>query len=141
MCGGHALHQASPPLKAITDDFRKALAGKRLDLAKDQNAKKIKRMKRALDTTINAVAAEVKQLENAVKLMDEKMVNKGFVRHRETGAVHRILTTINEAGFRASACCGWKYGQRDFELQTSAPTTRRTTCGTCLAALRATLQE
>ena len=91
--------------------------------------------------TISAVASEVKQLEDAVKAMDQKMITKGYVRNRETGAVHRVLTTLNESGFRASACCGWKYARRDFELQQQAPTTRKTTCGTCLAALRATLQD
>ena len=50
------------PLKAITEYFRRALAGKKMSMAKDQVAKKIKKIKRALDTTINAFAAEAKQL-------------------------------------------------------------------------------
>ena len=37
------------PLKATTEDFRKALAGERANMAKGQSAQKIKRIKRALE--------------------------------------------------------------------------------------------
>ena len=127
------------PLKAITDDFRKALVGRKVEMTKGQSAKKIKKLRKALDRSIHTVAEEVKQLEDTIKMVEKKLIFKGYVINNDTGATHRVLTTINERGSRANAFCGWKYAHKDFKLTEDAPTERKATCGTCLPALRATL--
>ena len=138
--GSHALH-ASCTTKAITKDFRNALVGKSAANTADQNSKKIKNIKRSMKNSLANVAKEVKALDDAVKKMEERSVNKGYIKNTETHKVHKTLTTINEAGYNAKTCCGWDYADKPFKWQDQPPTVRSEVCGTCLGAYKATLPE
>ena len=125
------------PLKAITADFRNALVKKRLDISTGQTANKVNNTKRAMNTAISKVAKGVKELDDAVKKLENKSEDKGYIINLETNT-HRLLTTINESGEKAKCCCGLKCADKEF-WWTPTPFDRNTTCGTCLPALRASL--
>ena len=96
-------------------------------------------LKKAMNTAISKVAKGVKELDEAVRRLEKKAEDKGYVVNLDTLNTHRLLTTINEAGKKAKCCCGWKYADKNFKWTSEAPTDRKTTCGSCLPALRASL--
>ena len=128
------------PLKAITDDFRRALTRSRDEEPLHRDIR-IKKLRKALDKNIEKVQKEVQQLEDALKALELRMEPKRYVINMDTNRTHRVLTTVDEAGLYASTVCGYKYATRRAKLTNEPPTRKKETCGTCLNELRAVLLD
>ena len=68
------------PLKAIAEDFRRAVMQRRALPPADQD-KNIRKIRRALDTDIKAVEDEVKSLDDAIKRVEAQMARKLYVKN------------------------------------------------------------
>ena len=128
------------PLKAITDDFRRALTRGR-DEEPLQTYDIIKKLGQAFDKNIGKVQKGVQQFEDALRALELRMEPNKYVIHIETSRTHRVLTTVDEAGLYANTVCGYKYATRRAKLTNEPPTKKKETCGTCFNELRAVLLD
>ena len=79
------------------------------------------------------------RLKAEMQDMVDRASNKGrarrFVMNRDTGCVHTVLSTFEEAGPRALTHCGWKFTSGNISMLASWGTVVDDTCSTCLPEL------
>ena len=140
------------PLRSITNDFKRAILntatqkvskGKAIkDDANKSNTKgsDTKKVLKILKAELKKYEEEIAELNRRVKRTRHKLGPRTYVTNTKTQVVHRIGTTIEEAGLHACTLCGWRCAAKG-RLSVDAPTVLKKTCDTCLPALRASLPK
>ena len=93
------------PLKAITSDFRKALAKKEGDKSRDRTKLAMERSVKKLTSQLLAYEGELNELKVLLKKLEKSGCAKKYVTNRVTGIRHRILTHYEDAGVGAKTIC------------------------------------
>ena len=91
-----------------------------------------------MKTDLQKYEVEIRELNSLIERTNHELGPRTYVTNTKTQVVHRIGTTIEEAGLHARTLCGWRYVAKG-KLSVDAPTVRKKTCDTCLPALRASL--
>ena len=138
------------PLRSITNDFERAIlqaAPHNNNIAIKDQAKAIKpkgsdvkKVLRIMKKVLQKYEAEIKELSALVEKTRHELGPRSYVTNTKTQVVHRVGTTIQEAGLHARTLGGWRYASKG-ALSMVAPTVRKKTCDTCLPALRASLPK
>ena len=71
------------------------------------------------------------ELDDHIKAVEFKIQPLPLVLNTDTMCIHKVLTTVEEAGTRARAKCSWKYALGQFRLCSWAEGEGREKCGTC----------
>ena len=95
-------------------------------------------MKRLADQ-LAKYTCELDELKKQIKLLDKRPPAICYAVNPRSGVAHRVLTTYEDMGIHARSICKWPYIQAGGSLTADAPTTRNTTCDTCLPTLKAWL--
>ena len=82
---------------------------------------------------------ELEELKKQIKILDKRPLARCYTVNPRTKVTHRVLTSFEDAGIQAKTFCKWPYIQAGGSLTAEAPTTRSTTCDTCLPQLKASL--
>ena len=87
------------------------------------------------------ILAEVDSLRARVELVQKTCGPKSFIVNNTTGIIHKVLTTISDAGAGAAAHCGFKFAlaPKTFLDEIPSGATKKELCGTCFKELRATM--
>ena len=100
----------------------------------------VKKVLKIMKTELPKYEAEIRDLNTLIQRTRHELGPRTYVMNTKTQVVHRIGTTIEEAGLHARTLCGWRYAAKG-KLSVDAPTVRKKTCDTCLPALRASLPK
>ena len=138
------------PLRSITNDFKRAVLqaaphGNKIAV-KDQtkaikpNGSDVKKVLKVMKKELQKYEAEIKEPSALVEKTRHELGPRSYVTNMKTQVVHRVGTTIQEAGLHARTLCGWRCASKG-ALSVDAPTVRKRFCDTCLPALRASLPK
>ena len=132
------------PLSSIADDTKDAMRKK--DSAKTGSKKRAapisadrKHITKAIEEQAAAWGEELRRLENMIKDREVASRPARYVRNLKTKIVHRIAGSFDTMGMQAITFCHWPYIRARTQMLTSPPTSRSECCGTCMPALRASL--
>ena len=125
------------PLRAITSDFKRSLQDRAGKSKKDKDKVTMARTMKKLSDQLSQYTAELEDLKKQIKILDKRPLAKSYTVNPRTKVTHRILTTYEDAGIDAKTICKWPYIRAGGSLTAEAPTSRCTTCDTCLPQLKA----
>ena len=90
---------------------------------------------------MTGIKAEVTELQRRIEVVSKDSKPREVVVNKSTGKVHKVLTTVLDAGSEAVASCGFKHAlcQKSSRVEVPAGTTRQKVCGTCCKVERESL--
>ena len=103
--------------KAIKDDTKAAAKPKGCD---------IKKVLGVMKTELQKYEAEIREPNILIQRTRHELGPRTYVTNMKTQVVHRIGTTIEEAGLHARTLCGWRYAAKE-KLSVDAPAVRKKT--------------
>ena len=126
------------PITDIARDLKRARTKQGIDETVKSISLGQKKIKEAVNSMIGDIQAEVSALQGRVEAVSRECRPRGVVVNRTTGKVHKVLTSVLDAGEEAVATCGLKYAfcPKLFCDEIPACSTRSKVCGTCFRGLR-----
>ena len=136
------------PLKSLASDFKRAITdkssskptkrGQSTPLARDTFPQK--KVMQLLGDQAKAFDEEMTKLKGLLKKLTEDCKPKEYVQNKLTLKTHLIVASFQDVGSEAITSCGWRYAHADVRFQGEPPTTKESTCSTCLPELAAALK-
>jgi len=131
------------PIEDIAKDFKRAKTRHGIDETVRTISVNQRKIKQTVDNMMTGIREEVAALQDRVDEVSKDCRPRPIVINKDTAKVHRVLTTVLDAGAEAAAFCGFKYAYCSKIFSTSIPegTTRKMVCGSCFKGERNSLPE
>ena len=127
------------PITDIAKYFRRAKAKQGIDDTIIKLSTNQAKINEAVDSMSVGILAEVNSLKARVEEVNKACGPKIYVMNNTTGIVHRVLTTISDAGAGGVAHCGFRYAfvPKTFFDDLPSSAIKKELCGACFKVLRA----
>ena len=129
------------PITNIASDYKRARTKVGIDETVRTLSSSQKKIREAVELMTKDMRSEVADLQAKVDRIAIETAPKQIVVNKATGKVHRVLTSIQDAGAEAVAHCGFQYAycQKVFHNEIPAGTKRDKACGACFRGIRDSL--
>ena len=129
------------PITNIANDYKRAKTKAGIDETVRSLSASQKKIREAVELMTTSMKTEVADLQAKVDKIARETAPRQIVVNKVTGKVHRVLTSIQDAGAEAVAHCGFQYAycQKVFHSEIPAGTKRDKACGACFRGVRDSL--
>ena len=141
MCAVVLRYVRDAPIADIARDYKTAARAKNAEAEMKKSSALNNQLRDDLDSWMLKYKTEVTRLEELIAAVERTCAPRQYVVNRRTRKIHKILTSVSDAGSAAIAYCGWQYGLAPISCHASLPSgAKKDYCAACLADVRASIK-